>query len=225
MKKHPLDAYRSPGKARSLRTAPPSSRRTAWRLALGVLILLVLAGLIFELPRFTRRHREPPRSPADVAQDLILGLTAPRFEDPRGFFSIVPPAGFAVTTYEPDSGYNLACRGPYGLELTVVASPVEYNSFPTLLRRVRMREQDLGIEMNITTNQFAGYDAVWRRTQLHASQVITIDFVRNNVGHNLQLNLPNAYAERFEPILMRHAETYRTGTVNGLDLIRAGYRP
>jgi len=205
-----------PVRPRHERSRKTSKKPRYW--ALGLLLfgaILVIAFIIDAQTFEKRRDRLIPTPTADI-QNIILNRDIAPYRDPDGYFTMIPPAGWKVEVKSPDTGYNAAFLGPNGVSISVTVDPVEYNSFKTLLRRVHDVERKMGINMNIHTNTFLGMPAVYRDTQLHHAQLVTIDFVTNNVAHEIQISMPNAFAKAYKPVLMDVIESYRPLPVDGL---------
>ena len=64
-----------------------------------------------------------------VAQEAKAQLSRTRYVDPKGFFKIVPPAGWRIREYPQDPRGKVAFMGPGDVALRVLTNPVDFTSF------------------------------------------------------------------------------------------------
>ena len=86
---------------------------------------------------------------------------------------------------------------------------MEYNSLVTLRKRIEAVQRDYGLNMNIVQTNWNGREIIQRTTVLHASKVRTLDFVENYVGHNIQISIPHSLYDRYLPVLLDVAASYK----------------
>jgi len=198
-----------------------STRKPYLKLGLLGLGLLLVVALFYDLSHMDKYKKRNIIDPSSDIQRIILGMTAKPYHGPDGFFTMVAPAGWKIQVRPPDTGYLVAFYSPMGPAIQITVNPVEYNSFNTLLRRIRGVQERLGINMNLETNTFNGMSAVYRTTQLHKQLVLAIDFVTNNVAHEIEISIPNAFVEQYEPVLLDLCSTYHPMPVDGLRFLKA----
>ena len=197
-----LSTTRDP-RRRSRRPPLPWFRIAALGLAAWILVAVIL-----DVRRFGRRTNGASDHAATDLQAIVLGMNGPRYADPRGLFSIVPPAGWAIRTY-PDTGpYDVVFRGPCGADISIIATPVPYNSLAELIRRIDAAERKAGLAMHRDAVFLNGRAAVQRTGGLHDVRLFTIDFVESNVAHHLQCAIPPELYERYYAVLMDVLKTY-----------------
>ncbi|HOW96308.1 MAG TPA: hypothetical protein P5567_03665 [Kiritimatiellia bacterium] len=177
-------------------------------LGLGLLLLVALAA---DLRRMPKRKLPGFTDPADELQAVVLGLNGPRYADPEGLFSIVAPAGWTAFKPPDSRPYDVVFRGPSGSTISVMATPVEYNDLPSLVREIDRNEEEAGIRTQSEAFFFLGGPAVLRKAGLVTSRVFSVDFVRDRVAHHIICSVPPELFDRYYPVLMDVVETYRPG--------------
>lgn len=180
------------------------------KLLLLVFGLAVVAALFYDLRHGGTRRRGP--SVASDLQELVLGSEGLRMSDPRGYFSLVPPAGWRVVKFPDSRPYNLSFFGPHATELSIMAVPVDYDDFNSLLRRINRTESRFGMYIDKKPVSFAGYPAVQRMVRLTDSRVLSIDFVAHRVEHHLLFSAPTELFERYLPVMTNLLASYRAET-------------
>jgi hypothetical protein len=177
-------------------------------LAFGLLVVLAIWIDIRYLPR-----RENPVFVrlGDELQQITLGLTGARYEDPHGLFSIVPPAGWRVSAGADAQPYDAVFYGPNGADLRIMVKPVKYNSLDALMTDIRKSQKDFGLTPSLDAVYFAGQPAVQRTCRLYYSTSLSVDFVENRIAHHLLLSAPREHFEEYRPVLLEIMNTYRPG--------------
>lgn len=202
---------------KSLPTLPRLAARTKsadrpllLKLVLLTLVLLVIVAIVVDIGKMRRRLPEViPDVPAEL-QSILLGLGGPRYIDPSGLFSVVPPAGWRTAT-PPDSGsYNVVFYGPNGADMSIMATPVDYNDLPSLFKDIEESERQTSIRTDFGAIRFQGRSAVKRTCKLHHVRLMAIDFVENRVAHHILCTTPPDLFEKYEPVLMEVINTYQT---------------
>lgn len=197
--------------ARAQQEAARASTRSLRLVGLMLLGLVVVVALIADLRALPRRAARGRPDVATDLQQLALGLDGPRYTDPSGLFSIVPPAGWKILR-PPDCGpYNVVFHNQRGADVNIMATRVEYNDLPSLLRDIEKTERECGIATKPEAFFFQGQPAVRRETRLATVKVLAVDFVRDRVAHHLLFSVPVEQYDRYRPVLMEVLNTYRTG--------------
>lgn len=184
--------------------------RPAFRLALLLLGLLLVAALLLDVRRALRRGAaERARLAAlERPEAMMLGIADRRYEDPLGRFALTTPAPWLVSGPAPDGEHAAIFFGPKNLELRVVVNELPHDRFDLLLATIRGQREKLDIEMNIRRIEFQGRPAVERRVRLHRVRLFMIDFLEGRVAHHLQVSAPHEVFETVLPIALEVLETY-----------------
>jgi len=123
---------------------------------------------------------------------------------------VVPPAGWR-TALPPDSGsYNVVFFGPNGADMSIMATPVDYDDLPSLFKDIEKSERQTSIRTDFEAIRFQNRSAVKRTCMLHHVRVLAIDFVENRVAHHILFTTPPELFEKYEPVLMEVINTYQT---------------
>lgn len=207
--------------SRAMETNPqtPARRRARqeaggrlWlRVGLLVFGLLVVLALWIDLRYLPQRKNPVFVNIADELQQIVLGLNGPRYEDPRGLFSIVPPAGWKTSAGEAAHPYDAVFYGPNGADLRIMVSPVKYNSLDALMTDIRKSQKEFGLTPSLDAIYFAGKPAVQRTCRLYYTTSLTVDFVENHVAHHILFSVPREQFDKYRPVLLEVINTYRTG--------------
>lgn len=143
-------------------------------------------------------------------QNILLGLGGPRYVDPSGLFSVVLPAGWQTATPPESGSYNVVLYGPNGADMSIMATPVDYDDLPSLFKDIEQSERQTSIRTDIEAIRFQGRAAAKRTCKLHHVRVLAIDFVENRVAHHILCTTPPELFEQYEPVLMEIINTYQT---------------
>lgn len=194
--------------------------KTAGRLVLfkpAVLILAVLVIVAVVVDMSTMRRGLPKTIPTEL-QNILLGLGGPRYVDPTGLFSVVPPAGWQIATHSENDSYNVVFYGPNGADMSIMATPVDYDDLPSLFKEIEKSERQTSIRTYFEAFRFQGRSAVRRTCKLHHVRILAIDFVENHVAHHILFTTPPELFEKYEPVLMEVLNTYQTTNSGALSL-------
>jgi hypothetical protein len=173
-------------------------------------VLLVIVAIVADISRMRRQiPKYVPDVPTEL-QNILLGLGGPRYVDPNGLFSVVPPAGWQTATPPESGSYNVVFYGPNGADMSIMATPVDYDDLPSLFKDVEESERQTGIRTAFEAIRFQGRSAVKRTCKLHHVRVLAIDFVENRVAHHILFATPPEVFEKYEPVLMDVMNTYQT---------------
>lgn len=192
--------------------------RRQGRLRVAVLIFagLALAALLVDLRNFSRRAAARPAVVSGprpgAAADVLAGLADPRYEDPRGYFSLVPPRHWVRLPKPPAGFYDVVFQGPYGMDLAiqVVATNQTFNQLVDKLRQV---ERNLAADTHMDFAYVGPHRAVKRSVRLFRSRVLMLDFLTGDLAHHVQFSTPPELYDEYEPIFLRLMETYRPGRI------------
>lgn len=206
----PAIRVRAPRRGAAPPTPKPSSKNVI-RIVLLAGGLLLLIVLIVDLRRMPVRKPFGYVDPSAEMQAVLLGLDGPRYEDPEGLFSIVRPAGWTVFKPPESRPYDVVFRGPSGATISIIATRVEYNELPDLVREIERKEKDAGIRTQSEAIFLLGGPAIRRTAGLVASRVFSVDFVRDRVAHHIMCGAPPELFDRYRPVLMDVVDTYRIG--------------
>lgn len=128
------------------------------------------------------------------AQSLKNKLAKARYSDPKGYFKIVPPAGWRIQKYPQDPRGKVAFIGPSGVELRVLAKGLDYDSFNDMLKEIKGIEKQIKINTHMEKTTFLGKPAVKRDFAFKGIRMLFIDFMIGNATHDLMYSaLPSKY--------------------------------
>ena len=173
-----------------------------------VLGLLVIVALIADLVAIQK-----PRPAVDVKselQDLLIGLNGPRFIDPNGRFSVVPPADWQIKRRPDCPPYDVVFRGPYATEICIMATPVQYDDLPSLLKDMDRAEQQFDIHTQ-KEPMFFQAKPVRRVVRMNHADVFSLDFVSDRVAHHIYCTVPAGEFEAYYSAIVELLNTYRFG--------------
>ena len=187
---------------------------TALRFILPAFALLFVLAMIYDAQKAARRLADGGKADREelIEEDIERiydGLSRPRIESPDGDFSIIPPAGWQIDREGSEGYFDLTFRGPEGLEISCLASPVDYDDFSKLLQTIERKEIDIGLNMHISEGKFGGRQAVLRTLQLETQKLHTLDFLANGYAHHLLFAAPYELYDRYLPVAETIFSTYR----------------
>ena len=188
----------------------PAKRPVLLKIVLLVLVLLVIVAVVADMRKMSTRLPKYIPGVAAELQDILLGLGGPRYADPSGRFSVVVPAGWQTVTPPESGSYNVVFYGPNGADMSVMASPVDYDDLPSLFKDIEKSERQTSIRTDLEAFRFQGRSAVRRTCKLHHVRVLAIDFVEKRVAHHILITAPPELLEKYEPVLMEVLNTYQT---------------
>lgn len=205
---------------RAQRRLDDKARRARLHGRLRVVVLvfagLALAALVADLRNFGRRAAARPAVASGprpgAAADILAGLDDPRYEDPRGYFSFVPPRGWIRPAQPPAGFYDVVFQGPYNMDLAiqVVATNQTFNQLVDKLRDVERR---LAADTHMDFAYVGPHRAVKRSARLFRSRVLMLDFLTGDLAHHVQFSTPPELYAEYEPVFLRLMETYRPGRI------------
>jgi hypothetical protein len=221
----PSDADLQAARARAARTARDAEKRLAARRRLvrvwliGGFAAILLIALFVDMRHLTARMdrfgRTGKESRLGDAADILAGIAGadPRYADPSGLFSLVPPRGW-VRVKKPVRGmFNAYFRGPYGMDLGIQAVENRGATFDSLVSRLKLVERNLAADTHMEIAYVGPHRAVRRTAQLFKNKILTLDFLTGDIAHHIQFAAPPELFDEYEPVILRLLETYEPGTL------------
>jgi len=125
------------------------------------------------------------------AQSPRVELADKRYNDPKGYFTVVPPAGWRIQEYPDDVRGKVAFLAPdANIDLRVLVNAVDFSTMDELLEFCRSTEKRLGVTMKIEKFDFHGRQAVRRSFEIQGQRFLYVDFLIGKVDHNLAYGAP-----------------------------------
>ncbi|HIE11565.1 MAG TPA: hypothetical protein EYP62_08120 [Kiritimatiellae bacterium] len=180
-----------------------------------VLILFVLAAmaaLFLDLRTLSRKRVKETFTPVAEIRQVLLGVSGPRYRDPSGRFSIVPPAGWRTITPPRSDVYDVIFRSPHGVELRIMTRTVSYTNFESLVKHVRRTQKKSGVYPMMQPVSFQGTTALRREARLYRSRIMALDFVRDGTEHHILFSAPPDLFSNYLPVIEELLRTYRVET-------------
>ncbi|TAN36316.1 MAG: hypothetical protein EPN23_08715 [Verrucomicrobia bacterium] len=178
-------------------------------LVLGVLFSVTFVADMYNLSHggmTSMKLLSVPEEIQRLERDMLHG---PRYTATSGLFSIVRPTGWKVLTGEDIAPYDVTLASPNGVNISLSATPVNYDDLPTLFTAMSKREKEFGVQADIQTLYFHGSPAARREVRMMRSQAVVIDFVTNRVAHQIFCIIPLESLEQYRPVLMKLVDTYQ----------------
>jgi hypothetical protein len=126
------------------------------------------------------------------------------YADPKGYFKILPPAGWRIQQYPNDPRGKVAfIAAGNQVDLRVLVKAVEIPDYDGLIKNLKDIETRLGVPMNIEPVVFKGMPAIKRVTtvtlQGTTQKLLSIDLLIDGLSHNLQYGAPpNVFDKHYE---------------------------
>ncbi len=141
-------------------------------------------------------------------------LAKEAYTDPKGFFKIIPPQGWQKQEYPQDPRGKVAFIAPVSqTDLRVLAKAVDIPDYETLIRNLKDKEKQLGVEMNIEPTVFNRMPAVKRLATITMQGVtlkfLWIDLLIDGVSHNIQYSAPPSLFEKHRDTAWKSMLTYQ----------------
>ena len=134
-------------------------------------------------------------------------LANERYSDIKGFFTIIPPAGWRIQDYPQEERGKIAFLGPESAELRILINSVDYD-LEAFISWCKDLEERLETPMNIERTTFGGRPSIRRTYEIQGNKFYAINFFIKNANHNVQYGAPPAKYEKFLPIVLKSMETY-----------------
>lgn len=146
---------------------------------------------------------------SNVMGSEVDRLAGKRYSDPKGYFKIVPPAGWRTHEYPQDPRGKVAFLGQKSnIELRVLVNAVDFDTTDALVSFCKDIEKRIGINTNIKRITFGGRPAVERTFRFKGLKFYAIDLLVGKVDHNLQYGAPEHLFDKYRPIVLKSMETY-----------------
>ncbi|NLB65979.1 MAG: hypothetical protein GX803_05880 [Lentisphaerae bacterium] len=193
------------------------ARKTVMRLILFFGGFLVLVALIVDIRhysgRFHRFQRTGTESRKGDAADILAGLDDPRYQDPGGLFSLVPPRHWVRVRPEPGSGFQTVFKGPHNMDMAIMVAVSNNATFDSLVADLRRIERQLSANMPMEITFIGPHRAIKRSAQLFKNKVLLIDFLTGNLAHHIQFSIPPELFDEYEPVFVQLLQTYEPGRI------------
>lgn len=202
---------------RRRREPPPSSAKMILRWVWLIGAAIALIALFVDMKTVTKRMQQkkqvaPARRKGD-ATDILAGLNnGPRYEDPSGLFSFIPPQHWVPFVPE-GKFYNVGFRGPHQMDMQIHAVVTNGATFDGLVAALRKIERNLAADTHMDITYIGPHRAVKRSVQLFKSRVLLLDFLTGDIAHHIQFSTPPRLYEQYEPIFLRVMESYTPGRI------------
>ena len=136
-------------------------------------------------------------------------LSKSRYNDPKGYFKIVPPKGWRVQEFPQDARGKVAFFAPESnVDLRVLVNAVDFSTVEELIAFCKDVESRIGTSTNIEKITFDGRPAVRRTFQMKGMKLYYIDFLVGKVDHNIAFAATLAAYDKYLPIVMKSIDTY-----------------
>ncbi len=197
-------------------------RHRVW-LRVGLLLFagVLVAALVADLRGISRRLGEFQRtgkvSRRGDAADIAAGLGDPRYVDSSGLFSLVPPRHWVRVAKPENPFFNVVFKGPYDMDLSIQVAVTPGGTFDQLVAKLRQIERQLAATTHMEYAYVGSYRAVKRTVQLFKTKLLMLDFVTGDLSHHVQISLPPALFDEYEPVFLRLMQTYEPGRAVPMD--------
>lgn len=191
--------------------------KSRWRWLWLCLAAVAVAGLMMDLRDFSQRMADrrrqglPPRR-GDAA-DILRGLDDPRYQDPSGWFSVVPPRHWVKVDKPVKDFYNVVFQGPYGMDMAIRVTVTNNASLEKLAQELRRIERRLSADTHMDITYIGPYQAIKRSPQLFRHRILILDFLTGDLAHHVQFSIPPELYEEYEPVFLKLMQTYQPGQI------------
>lgn len=112
-------------------------------------------------------------------------LSDKRYADPKGYFRMVPPAGWSIKEYPDDARGKVAFMAQESsIDFRILVNAVDFGTIDELLDFCRSTEKRIGVPMKIEKIDFHGRQAVRRSFEIRGQRFLYVDFLIGKVDHN-----------------------------------------
>jgi hypothetical protein len=192
-------------------------RKSRLRWVVWVLGLLLVLALVADLRSISSRlgtfQRTGAESRKGDAADIAGGLGGPRYEDPAGLFSLVPPRNWVRLRSDPGSPFNVVFQGPYGMDMGIQVVVTNGLTFDRLVENLRRVERNLAADLPMEFAYVGPHRAIKRSAQLFKNKILLLDFVTGHLAHHVQFSVPPQLYDEYEPVFLRLMQTYEPGRI------------
>jgi len=134
-------------------------------------------------------------------------LAAKRYVDPKGYFKIVPPAGWQVQEYSQDPRGKVAFLAPDG-RLGIIVQADGIGTIDELVNLSKQMETRLGTSTNIEKTQVSGRQVVKRSFEMKGQRMFSVSFLSGSMTHNITFTAgPESY-KKYISVATKSMETY-----------------
>ncbi len=193
---------------------PRVARMIALALGFALLLVTLLCGCTSESePAARGESSEEPSSTPAAEEQASRELADATYEDPKGFFTIDPPADWGVTEYPDDPRGKVAFDTERGrVELRVLVKTIAITDLGDLAEQLEDVERRVGVDTNIEAIVFNDQPA-FRRTATLTMQGMTnrlqmVDLLIDGVSHNMQYSAPPARFDEYYDLAWKSMQTY-----------------
>ena len=190
-------------------------RKNRFRWVVWGLALVLLAALASDMRNISRRlghfQRTGTLARKGDAADLAAGLGGPRYADPSGLFSLVPPRNWMQVKKPVNGFFNVVFQGPYGMDMGIQVAATNGLTFDKLVDVLRQVERSLAADTHMDYAYVGPHRAVKRSVQLYKNKLLLLDFVTGDLEHHVQFSVPTALYDEYEPVFLRLMQTYEPG--------------
>jgi len=136
-------------------------------------------------------------------------LADKRYADPKGYFRVVPPAGWSIQEYPDDVRGKVAFIALESSgDFRILVNAVDFDTIDELLDFCRSTERTLGVTVKIEKFDFHGHQAVRRSFEIRGQRFLYVDFLIGKVDHNLAYGAPPSTYDQYLPVILKSMETY-----------------
>jgi len=145
-------------------------------------------------------------------------LSEQRYVDPKGYFTIVPPAGWRIQEYPNDNRGKVAFLSPAeNIELRILVAAVDFDTIEGLIYGSKNIEKRIGKSTNIEKVMFYGRQAIKRSFEFNGVQLLVYDFLIGNIHYNIQYGAPPSNFSKLKYLAEKSMETYEATYSSGND--------
>jgi len=173
--------------------------------------VLAIVAFIVDMSQVKLPNPIAPPSANEELQAVLLGLGGPQYVDSNGLFSVVAPAGWRIVRPPESDFYNVMFKSPNGADMSIMATPVQYDDLPSLFKDISAHERESGIRTELATIRLKDRQAIRRTCKLFNSRVLAVDFVANRVSHHILCTAPTTLYDKYEPVFMEIINTFEPG--------------
>jgi hypothetical protein len=146
---------------------------------------------------------------SNIVEGATDRLADRRYLDPKGYFKIVPPAGWRIQEYQQDPRGKVRFFGPEAnVELGVLVEVVAVKTLDEAVALFREKERSLGISTNIRRITFLERPALERTFEWRGLKFYSVDFLVDGTAHNVAYNAPPHLWNNYRALVMKAMETY-----------------
>ena len=146
-------------------------------------------------------------------------LSNKEYIDPKGFFKILPPAGWRIQEYPNDPRGKVAFWGP-DVSFRILAKTVDVSSFNELFEKTEIQAEEIrrrfGAITKVEKISLGGGPAVKVSIEMHRNgheeKTILVNFMRGKILHNFTYGAPINKYSKYLSIVELSMQTYEPTT-------------